>query len=61
MRDRKNRSGAGVDNRLNIKVIGQLPKLLVDLQTPDTMVQGEELVEAVLEITVVCFRRVEML
>jgi len=41
VRDRKNRSGAGVDNRLNIKVIGQLPKLLADLQTPDTMVQGE--------------------
>ena len=45
MRDRKNRSGAGVDNRLNIKVIGQLPKLLAELQTPDTMVQGKELVK----------------
>ena len=61
MRDRKNRSGAGVDNRLNIKVIGQLPKLLADLQTPDTMVQGEELVGAVIEIAVFYFRRVEML
>jgi len=41
VRERKNRSGTGVDNRLDIKVVGQLPKLEVELQTPDTMVQGE--------------------
>jgi len=41
VRDRKNRSGVGVDNRLNIKVVGQLPKLVAELQTPDTMLEGE--------------------
>merc|ERR1719347_486604 len=41
VRDRKNRSGVGVDNRLNIKVMGQLPKLVAELQTPDTMLEGE--------------------
>jgi len=41
VRDRKNRSGAGVDNRLDIKVVGQLPRLVADMRTPDTMAQGE--------------------
>jgi len=41
VRDRKNRSGAGVDNRLEIVVVGQLPKLIAEMQTPDHMTQGE--------------------
>ena len=40
-RDCKNRSGAGVDNRLDIKVVGQLPRLVADMRTPDNITQGE--------------------
>ena len=40
MRDRKNRSGTGVDNGLDLKVIEEQPKLGVKLQTPDIMAQG---------------------
>ena len=44
MRDLKNSYGAGVtDKRLNIKVVGQMPKLEAELQTPDTMAQGREM------------------
>lgn len=41
VRDRKNRSGTEVDNRLDIKVVGLLPRLVADMRTPDTMAQGE--------------------
>jgi len=41
VRDRKNRSLVGVDKRLDIMVVGQLPRLVVEMQTPDTMAQGE--------------------
>ena len=57
MRDLKNSSGAGLENRMNIKVVGQMPKLEAVLQTPDIMAQGREMVRNNGDYSVVCHIR----
>ena len=58
MRDLKNSSGAGLENRMNIKVVGQMPTLEAEFQTPDIMAQGTEMVRNTGDYSVVChFRR----